>query len=62
MGRLTRDVLEKLAYVVGVGLVIFGSSVPGREVAIGGGMSLIASTVGAKALSSKTAERKEDAP
>lgn len=50
---LSRALFEKLSYVVAVGLVVFGSVVPGREVAIGAGMGLLASTVGAKALPGK---------
>lgn len=47
---LSRELLSRIAYAVGILLVVYGSAVPGREVAIGGGMSLIAGTVGAKAL------------
>ena len=51
-----RETLEKLAYFVAVCLVVFGSVVPGREVAIGAGMGLIATTVGAKAITRKDDE------
>lgn len=53
---LTRDLLSRIAYAVGILLVVYGSAVPGREVAIGGGMSLIAGTVGAKALNKREEE------
>ena len=55
MNGLSRQLLDSIAYLVGTLLVVYGCVIPGREVAIGGGMSLIAGTVGAKALS-----RKED--
>lgn len=47
---LSRSVLERLSYAIAICLVVFGSVVPGREVAIGAGMGLLATAVSTKAI------------
>ena len=53
MNPAGHKVLNIIGHAAGIGLVIYGSIVPGAEVAIGGGMSLIAATTAIKTLAKK---------
>lgn len=44
-GGIPRKLLDSVAYLIGLGLVIYGSVHSGAQIAIGAGMGLIAAPV-----------------